>query len=150
MLSSAFHDRLPLQSLSFIIDFFKFVYGNTAQFPPCGLSTAPAAAALRIVRYCLIFTAGHRIVPCRFYMYPIVYHVLHDKSIFHRQIRNFYTCPGKFCWNGARAFLGGGVFPCLAVSSINESKRIPQNKKYRSRSATAGPVHHRQYRTIPA
>ena len=22
-----------------------FVYGNTAQFPPCGLSTAPAAAA---------------------------------------------------------------------------------------------------------
>ena len=142
MLSSAFHDRLPLQSLSFIIDFFKFVYGNTAQFPPCGLSTAPAAAALRIVRYCLIFTAGHRIVPCRFYMYPIVYHVLHDKSIFHRQIRNFYTCPGKFCWNGARAFFGGGVFPCLAVSSINESKRIPQNKKYRSRSATAGPVHH--------
>ena len=149
MLSSAFHDRLPLQSLSFIIDFFKFVYGNTAQFPPCGLSTAPAAAALRIVRYCLIFTAGHRIVPCRFYMYPIVYHVLHDKSIFHRQIRNFYTCPGKFCWNGARAFFGG-VFHCLAVSSINESKRIPQNKKYRPRSATAGPVHHRQYRTIPA
>ena len=143
MLSSAFHDRLPLQSLSFIIDLFKFVYGNTAQFPPCGLSTAPAAAALRIVRYCLIFTAGHRIVPCRFYMYPIVYHVLHDKSIFHRQIRNFYTCPGKFCWNGARAFFGGGVFPCLAVSSINESKRIPQNKKYRSRRATAGPVHHR-------
>ena len=142
MLSSAFHDRLPLQSLSFIIDFFKFVYGNTAQFPPCGLSTAPAAAALRIVRYCLIFTAGHRIVPCRFYMYPIVYHVLHDKSIFHRQIRNFYTCPGKFCRNGARAFLGG-CFPCLPVSSINESKRIPQNKKYRSRSATAGPVHHR-------
>ena len=141
MLSSAFHDRLPLQSLSFIIDFFKFVYGNTAQFPPCGLSTAPAAAALRIVRYCLIFTAGHRIVPCRFYIYPIVYHVLHDKSIFHRQIRNFYTCPGKFCWNGARAFFGG-VFPCLAVSSINESKRIPQNKKYRPRSATAGPVHH--------
>jgi len=44
----------------------------------------------------------------------------------------------------------GGVFPCLAVSSINESKRIPQNKKYRPRSATAGPVHHRQYRTIPA
>ena len=29
--------------------------GNTAQFPPCGLSTAPAAAALRIMRYCLIF-----------------------------------------------------------------------------------------------
>ena len=83
-------------------------------------------------------------------MYPIVYHVLHDKSIFHRQIRNFYTCPGKFCWNGARAFFLGGVFPCLAVSSINESKRIPQNKKYRSRSATAGPVHHRQHRTIPA
>ena len=27
--------------------------GNTAQFPPCGLSTAPAAAALRIMRYCL-------------------------------------------------------------------------------------------------
>ena len=26
--------------------------GNTAQFPPCGLSTAPAAAALRIMRYC--------------------------------------------------------------------------------------------------
>ena len=142
MLSSAFHDRLPLQSLSFIIDFFKFVYGNTARFPPDGLSTAPAAAALRIVRYCLIFTAGHRIVPCRFYMYPIVYHVLHDKSIFHRQIRNFYTCPGKFCWNGARAFFLGGVFPCPAVSSINESKRIPQNKKYRPRSATAGPVHH--------
>jgi len=22
-----------------------FIYGNTAQFPPCGLSTAPAAAA---------------------------------------------------------------------------------------------------------
>ena len=142
MLSSAFHDRLPLQSLSFIIDFFKFVYGNTARFPPDGLSTAPAAAALRIVRYCLIFTAGHRIVPCRFYMYPIVYHVLHDKSIFHRQIHNFYTCPGKFCWNGARAFFWGGVFPCPAVSSINESKRIPQNKKYRPRSATAGPVHH--------
>jgi hypothetical protein len=30
------------------------IYGNTAQFPPCGLSTAPAAAALRIMRYCLI------------------------------------------------------------------------------------------------
>ena len=29
-------------------------YGNTAQFPPNGLSTAPAAAALRIMRYCLI------------------------------------------------------------------------------------------------
>nr|DAE06130.1 MAG TPA: hypothetical protein [Siphoviridae sp. ctXQ92] len=27
--------------------------GNTAQFPPDGLSTAPAAAALRIMRYCL-------------------------------------------------------------------------------------------------
>ena len=131
------------------IQIIFIAYGNTAQFPPDGLSTAPAATALRIVRYCLIFTAGHRIVPCRFYMYPIVYHVLHDKSIFHRQIRNFYTCPGKFCWNGARAFLGG-VFPCLAVSSINESKRIPQNKKYRPRSATAGPVHHRKYRTIPA
>mgnify|MGYP005916481221 FL=1 len=26
--------------------------GNTAQFPPYGLSTAPAAAALRIMRYC--------------------------------------------------------------------------------------------------
>ena len=26
--------------------------GNTAQFPPDGLSTAPAAAALRIMRYC--------------------------------------------------------------------------------------------------
>ena len=29
------------------------IKGNTAQFPPDGLSTAPAAAALRIVRYCL-------------------------------------------------------------------------------------------------
>ena len=29
-----------------------FIYGNTAQFPPCGLSTAPTAAALRIMRYC--------------------------------------------------------------------------------------------------
>ena len=123
MLSSAFHDRLPLQSLSFIIDFFKFVYGNTAQFPPCGLSTAPAAAALRIVRYCLIFTAGHRIVPCRFYMYPIVYHVLHDKSIFHRQIRNFYTCPGKFCWNGARAFFGG----CFPLPGCKFNQRIKAN-----------------------
>ena len=28
-------------------------YGNTAQFPPCGLSTA--VSALRIMRYCLIF-----------------------------------------------------------------------------------------------
>ena len=28
--------------------------GNTAQFPPDGLSTAPAAAALRIMRYCPI------------------------------------------------------------------------------------------------
>jgi len=26
--------------------------GNTAQFPPDGLSTVPAAAALRIMRYC--------------------------------------------------------------------------------------------------
>jgi len=26
--------------------------GNTAQFPPYGLSTAPAAAAFRIMRYC--------------------------------------------------------------------------------------------------
>ena len=129
MLSSAFHDRLPLQSLSFIIDFFKFVYGNTAQFPPCGLSTAPAAAALRIVRYCLIFTAGHRIVPCRFYMYPIVYHVLHDKSIFHRQIRNFYTCPGKFCWNGARAFFGGGCFPLPGCKFNQRIKANPAKQK---------------------
>ena len=30
-----------------------FRKGNTAQFPPDGLSTAPAAAALRIMRYCL-------------------------------------------------------------------------------------------------
>ena len=29
------------------------IKGNTAQFPPDGLSTAPAAAALRIVRCCL-------------------------------------------------------------------------------------------------
>ena len=29
-------------------------YGNTAQFPPSGLSTASAAAALRIMRYCPI------------------------------------------------------------------------------------------------
>ena len=29
------------------------IKGNTAQFPPDGLSTAPAAAALRIMRYCL-------------------------------------------------------------------------------------------------
>ena len=57
--------------------------------------------------------------------------------------------PENFAGMGRGHFLGG-VFPCLAVSSINESKRIPQNKKYRSRSATAGPVHHRQYRTIPA
>ena len=28
------------------------IYGNTAQFPPYGSSTAPAAAALRIMRYC--------------------------------------------------------------------------------------------------
>jgi len=25
--------------------FFRYTLGNTAQFPPCGLSTAPAAAA---------------------------------------------------------------------------------------------------------
>ena len=31
-----------------------FPYGNTAQFPPSGLSTASAAAALRIMRYCPI------------------------------------------------------------------------------------------------
>ena len=30
-------------------------YGNTAQFPSYGLSTAPAAAALRIMWYCLTF-----------------------------------------------------------------------------------------------
>ena len=76
-----------------------------------------------IVRYCLIFTAGHRIVPCRFYMYPIVYHVLHDKSIFHRQIRNFYTCPGKFCRNGARAFLGG----CFPLPGCKFNQRIKAN-----------------------
>ena len=29
------------------------IEGNTAQFPPNGSSTAPAAAALRIMRYCL-------------------------------------------------------------------------------------------------
>ena len=34
--------------------FYSFIYGNTAQFPPSGLSTASAAAALRIMRYCLI------------------------------------------------------------------------------------------------
>ncbi|MDD6948391.1 MAG: hypothetical protein PUI75_05110 [Subdoligranulum sp.] len=27
--------------------FFRYTLGNTAQFPPCGLSTAPAAAAPR-------------------------------------------------------------------------------------------------------
>ena len=27
--------------------FYSFIYGNTAQFPPSGLSTAPAAAAPR-------------------------------------------------------------------------------------------------------
>ena len=32
-----------------------YSFGNTAQFPPCGLSTAPAAAALRIMRYCPLF-----------------------------------------------------------------------------------------------
>jgi hypothetical protein len=34
------------------------LYGNTAQFPPCGLSTAPAAAALRIMRYCFSAVPG--------------------------------------------------------------------------------------------
>ena len=33
-------------------------HGNTAQFPPDGLSTAPAAAALRIMRYCPMFRSG--------------------------------------------------------------------------------------------
>ena len=37
-------------------EWFVFSLGNTAQFPPCGLSTAPAAAALRIMRYCLYKT----------------------------------------------------------------------------------------------
>ena len=32
---------------------YNEIKGNTAQFPPDGLSTAPAAAALRIMRYCL-------------------------------------------------------------------------------------------------
>ena len=40
--------------------------GNTAQFPPDGLSTAPAAVALRIMRYCLYFIkAKQRSLPCR-------------------------------------------------------------------------------------
>jgi len=29
----------------FAIGYSQFIIGNTAQFPPCGLSTAPAAAA---------------------------------------------------------------------------------------------------------
>ena len=91
--------------------------------------TSLAVSALRIVRYCLIFTAGHRIVPCRFYMYPIVYHVLHDKSIFHRQIRNSYTCPGKFCWNGARAFFFGGCFPLPGCKFNQRIKANPAKQK---------------------
>ena len=94
-----------------------------------GLAAAAPRSPYRHLELCgialnlFIFTAGHRIVPCRFYMYPIVYHVLHDKSIFHRQIRNFYTCPGKFCWNGARAFFGG----CFPLPGCKFNQRIKAN-----------------------
>ena len=116
--------------------------GTASAFPKCSIRlqyylrfwlgicrTSLAVSALRIVRYCLIFTAGHRIVPCRFYMYPIVYHVLHDKSIFHRQIRNSYTCPGKFCWNGARAFFLGGCFPLPGCKFNQRIKANPAKQK---------------------
>ena len=94
-----------------------------------GLASAAPRSPYRHLELCgialnlFIFTAGHRIVPCRFYMYPIVYHVLHDKSIFHRQIRNFYTCPGKFCWNGARAFFWG----CFSLPGCKFNQRIKAN-----------------------
>ena len=76
-----------------------------------------------------IFTAGHRIVPCRFYMYPIVYHVLHDKSIFHRQIRNFYTCPGKFEEEGELDVCGHGMHFCqVAADCFNYYSFNSENK----------------------
>ena len=50
----AYKKAPALQQRAFAHNTGNYSYGNTAQFPPNGLSTAPAAAALRIMRYCLI------------------------------------------------------------------------------------------------
>ncbi|HRM85468.1 MAG TPA: hypothetical protein PK278_05540, partial [Gemmiger qucibialis] len=34
-----------------------------------------------------------------------------------------YTCPGKFCWNGARAFFGG----CFPLPGCKFNQRIKAN-----------------------
>ena len=50
----AYKKAPALQQRAFAHNTGNYSYGNTAQFPPNGLSTAPAAAALRIMRYCPI------------------------------------------------------------------------------------------------
>ena len=121
--------QAPLQRLRHGICVAKMLDNTQSIICAFGLASAAPRSPYRHLELCgialnlFIFTAGHRIVPCRFYMYSIVYHVLHDKSIFHRQIRNFYTCPGKFCWNGARAFFGG----CFPLPGCKFNQRIKAN-----------------------
>ena len=79
--------------------------GNTAQFPPDGLSTAPAAAALRIMRYCLYFIkVKQRSLPCgkgrRFRQSVVMRSLSSSRSnLFILRSISYYFLSPPICWS---------------------------------------------------
>ena len=79
--------------------------GNTAQFPPDGLSTAPAAVALRIMRYCLYFIkVKQRSLPCgkgrRFRQSVVMRSLSSSRSnLFILRSISYYFLSPPICWS---------------------------------------------------